>query len=289
MRMSMRTRLRRRELPLCSVALLAAAFFLRLAAVARADDVKVQPAPGSGFVVTDDTGAAEQFKVLESGEVFLGALPSSGAVEDNPLCYDATTGRVGDCPPPAPGIPGPTGPTGPMGAVGPTGPTGAASTVPGPTGPMGAVGPTGPTGAASTVPGPTGPTGPMGAVGPTGPTGATGASSAAAVFVAAHPLSSVLPRFYAVVGDTSRASDNNSEVPMGLSCTFNNLRVHPTAAASFTVTLQVNAINSALACTVSGAADCTSSAPVAVVAGDRVQFSVTGSTPVAFSTFLSCQ
>ena len=267
MRMSMRTRLRRRELPLCSVALLAAAFFLRLAAVARADDVKVQPAPGSGFVVTDDTGAAEQFKVLESGEVFLGALPSSGAVEDNPLCYDATTGRVGDCPPPAPGIPGPTGPTGPMGAVGPTGPTGAAST----------------------VPGPTGPTGPMGAVGPTGPTGATGASSAAAVFVAAHPLSSVLPRFYAVVGDTSRASDNNSEVPMGLSCTFNNLRVHPTAAASFTVTLQVNAINSALACTVSGAADCTSSAPVAVVAGDRVQFSVTGSTPVAFSTFLSCQ
>ncbi len=76
---------------------------------------------------------------------------------------------------------------------------------------------------------------------------------------------------------------------MGVACTFNNLRVHPIAAGSFTVTLQVNAVNSALGCTVSSAADCTSTTPVAVSAGDRIQFAVTGATPTAFSTFLMCQ
>jgi len=75
---------------------------------------------------------------------------------------------------------------------------------------------------------------------------------------------------------------------MGFACTFNNLRVHPVGSGSFTVTLQVNAANTGLACTVSGTADCTSTTSVAVAAGDRIQFSVTG-TGIAFSTFLSCQ
>ncbi|MBK9167991.1 MAG: hypothetical protein IPM24_11055 [Bryobacterales bacterium] len=109
------------------------------------------------------------------------------------------------------------------------------------------------------------------------------------MFVAAHPLSASLPRFYAVIGDTSRQADNGSEVPMGVACTFNNLRVHPVASASFNVTLQVNGVNTGLGCTVSSAADCTSTTSVAVVPGDRIQFSVTGATPAGFSTFLLCQ
>src|SRR5262245_52984806 len=44
---------------------------LGVVGAARADDVTVQPAPGSGFVVTDNTGASQRFKVLESGPIFL--------------------------------------------------------------------------------------------------------------------------------------------------------------------------------------------------------------------------
>ncbi len=78
---------------------------LGFGAAARADDVKVQPAPGAGFVVTDNTGASQRFKVLESGEVFLGGLSPVPPVEDTPLCYNATTGQVGGCP----AAPGATG------------------------------------------------------------------------------------------------------------------------------------------------------------------------------------
>jgi hypothetical protein len=72
---------------------------------AHADDVKVQPAPGSGFVVTDNTGASQRLKVLETGQVFLGGLVPSPPIKNRPLCYDATSGQVGACP----GAPGATG------------------------------------------------------------------------------------------------------------------------------------------------------------------------------------
>jgi hypothetical protein len=98
-----------------------------------------------------------------------------------------------------------------------------------------------------------------------------------------------LPRFYAIVGDTSRIADNNAEIPMGVACTFNLLRVHPVGAGSFTATLQVNAVDTPLSCTIASATDCTSAAPVVVAAGDRVQISVVGGIPVPFSTFLRCQ
>ena len=39
-----------------------------------ADDVKVQPAPGDALVVTNNSGDAERFKVVESGEVYIGGL-----------------------------------------------------------------------------------------------------------------------------------------------------------------------------------------------------------------------
>jgi len=70
---------------------------LGFSAVARADDVKVQPAPGSGLVVTDTTGALQRFKVLETGEVFLGGLLVSHPVQSQPLCYNPGSGQVGDC------------------------------------------------------------------------------------------------------------------------------------------------------------------------------------------------
>jgi len=65
--------------------------------MARADDVTVQPGAGSGFVVTDNTGVSQRFRVLETGEVFLGGLLSAPSVQSQPLCYNTTSGQVGDC------------------------------------------------------------------------------------------------------------------------------------------------------------------------------------------------
>lgn len=76
---------------MCGLALLG------LGSRVRAADVKVQPAPGSGFVVTDNTGGTQQFKVLETGEVFLGGLLVSHPVQSQPLCYNPGSGQVGDC------------------------------------------------------------------------------------------------------------------------------------------------------------------------------------------------
>jgi len=71
---------------------------LAFGGAARADDVTVQPAPGSGFVVTDNTGASQRFKVLENGQLFFGGLVGTPPLENQPLCYDTATGQVGACP-----------------------------------------------------------------------------------------------------------------------------------------------------------------------------------------------
>ena len=249
-------------------------------------DVKLKPPPGGGVAVRDPTDTADRLRVDGNGTVAVPGLPGASQL-DSVLCFDSTSGTLGRCLPGAfptgatgatgaTGIAGPTGATG-FGAAGPTGPTGA-------TGATGTAGPTGATGFGAA--GPTGPTGATGATGTAGPTGPTGAG---AMFVAAHPTTPTLPRFFAIVGDTSRSGDNNSEVPMGVACTFDVLRVHPVGSGDFTVTLQVNAVDSALSCTVFGALDCSSGATVGVNPGDRVQLSVTGATPVPFSTFLRCQ
>lgn len=99
-----RTRYRARRFSMGVIASLGLAL-LGLGAPAHADNVTVQPAPGSSFVVTDNTGASQRFKVLESGAIFLGGLSPVPPVEDTPLCYNATTGQVGACP----GAPGATG------------------------------------------------------------------------------------------------------------------------------------------------------------------------------------
>jgi len=69
-----------------------------LVGAARADDVTVKPGAGSGFVVTDNTGATQRFKVVESGPIYLGGLVGSPATENQALCYDTATGQVGPCP-----------------------------------------------------------------------------------------------------------------------------------------------------------------------------------------------
>ncbi|MBN8478214.1 MAG: collagen-like protein [Burkholderiales bacterium] len=265
-------------------------------------DVKLKPPPGGGVAVRDPTDTADRLRVDGNGTVVVPGLPAA-TQRNSVLCFDSVTGTLGPCLPGAipagatgptgatgSGSAGPTGPTGPTGSAGPTGPSGAtgfgAAGPTGPTGPTGSAGPTGPTGATGF--GAAGPTGPTGATGSVGATGATGAAGAGAMFVAAHPVSSPLPRFYAIVGDTTRSGDNGSEVPMGVACTFDVLRVHPVSSASFTVTLQVNAVDTAMSCTISGTGDCTSGTTVGVNPGDRVQLNVTGATPAPFSTFLRC-
>jgi hypothetical protein len=57
----------------------------------------VQPAPGSGFVVTDKTGATERFRVNENGQVIVPGLLAAPEVENQPLCYNTATGRLGSC------------------------------------------------------------------------------------------------------------------------------------------------------------------------------------------------
>lgn len=173
----------------------AAAIVLSGAALAAPGgaDITITPPANGGFVIKNNAGNAERFRVMETGDVYLPNLPNTteaGSV----ACYDSVTGRLGKCAAGAivgsPGPTGATGATGPAGATGATGATGQAGPT-GLTGPMGLAGPAGQTGAQG-VTGPTGfqgATGAMGDIGVTGPTGATGPAGAGgttATSMAAH-------------------------------------------------------------------------------------------------------
>ena len=71
---------------------------LMITTAVMADDVVVSPAAGDGLVVTDAAAANERFRVMESGELFIEGLLATSEIEDQPLCYDSVTGRIGDCP-----------------------------------------------------------------------------------------------------------------------------------------------------------------------------------------------
>lgn len=101
-----------------------------------AQDVEVIPPDGGALLVRDDTGATVRFRVNEGGEVFISGLPAA-VLEDDPVCFDQTTGQLGVCPPGV--VEGPQGPQGPPGPEGPEGPEG-------PQGPQGPQGPPGPAG-----------------------------------------------------------------------------------------------------------------------------------------------
>lgn len=155
------------------------------------------------------------------------------------------------------GAVGPTGPTGPSGAAGPSGPAGS-------TGPTGAAGPSGVAGGV----GPTGPTGPSGATGsagltagPTGPTGPTGPSGALATGVfrwgTISGPASVATLFLHPGSNTSNGTESFSRRVSTGSLTLTFLRVKIATAfavASFTVTLRVNGVDTALTVTVAAGA-----------------------------------
>jgi len=63
---------------------------------ARAADVKVQPAAGSGMVVTDSTGTQERLRVQESGQTYLPGLQAL-ALPTAAVCTNAS-GLLGTCP-----------------------------------------------------------------------------------------------------------------------------------------------------------------------------------------------
>ncbi|QQB52988.1 BclA C-terminal domain-containing protein [Delftia acidovorans] len=159
-------------------------------------DITITPPANGGFVIKNNAGNAERFRVMETGDVYLPNL-SNTTEAGSVACYDDATGRLGKCAAGAiVGNPGPTGATGATGATGPAGATGATGQAgpAGPTGPTGVQGPAGQTGAqgpigATGLQGPTGAQGDIGLSGPTGPTGPAGAGGTTATSMAAHNTS----------------------------------------------------------------------------------------------------
>lgn len=160
-------------------------FATLLASLVLAADIELRPAPGGGVIISDEQGQEIYLQVLESGEILLPGIAATPEMDEAPVCYNLTTGRIGNCPPGT--VQGPEGPPGPQGEVGPTGPEG-------PPGPQGDVGPPGP-------PGETGPPGPEGPEGPQGPQGPAGGVLASANFYALMP-----PDNPATVGPGSNVS-----------------------------------------------------------------------------------
>jgi len=197
--------------------------------VANAADIEAQLAPGDGFEVSSQAGNVLRLRVNDDGSVLIPSLPGSAA-EEQFLCFDTVSGRLGSCP----AIPsGATGATGLAGVIGPTGATGAvgATGVTGATGLTGVIGPTGATGAvgATGVTGATGLTGLIGPTGVTGAIGATGVTGATGVGVGVTGATGV-----GVTGATGPVGATGSAGPTGITGnigpTGNTGNVGPTGA-----------------------------------------------------------
>ncbi len=168
----------------------------------------------------------------------------------------------------------PTGPTGPQGIQGPSGAQGLQG-IQGPIGTQGIQG----------VPGPTGPTGPTGATG----VGAVGAFYANGFPVATLPLDSFLPP--AGAGFYLGTEFENSNV-IAAGCTADSLTavvdLAPGGSTPITFTLRVNGADSAVTCVLGTAATTCNSgvSSVALSAGDRISFGLTGPATYGNATFL---
>lgn len=77
------------------VAALWTAFALQLP-VAFAADITNTPPSGSGFVVKDNTGVTDRFRVQETGTVTIPGLPT-GSTANTVTCFDSASGRLGPC------------------------------------------------------------------------------------------------------------------------------------------------------------------------------------------------
>jgi collagen type VII alpha len=266
-------------------------------------DIVITPPGGSGVVL--------------NGKVYMPAVPAASP-QTTVLCIGATgaTGAVGPCaegvgvgPTGAQGVTGPTGPTGPAGGpIGPTGATGAMGAT-GPTGATGLTGATGPTGATGLT-GATGPTGALGAMGETGPTGATGATgdtgptgptgpTGTAACVAADSIAlsggtnganvgtvvSNYSSLLSLANPSTSATNGISAVICG--GTLSNFAVSLSGAPdngssgtqSYTFTVNVNGVNTALACTISElATSCSNPGSIALASSQTVNVQITPST-----------
>lgn len=208
-------------------------------------------------------------------------LPSTGALrvidfEAGQRCYPSErflswsqTGPRGEA-----GPVGPVGPAGPEGAVGPEGPSGP----PGETGDVGPPGPPGEVGPPG-APGEVGPPGPPGEPGPPGPPGPPGSGGGGVtVLVGSSDNASSAPvGFMGASGSTNlalTAQEAASIVPVdGVIGPF---YARPaTAIFMVTFTLYVNGVPTTVGCP-AFASTCTTSATVAVTAGDLVSVQVSG-------------
>lgn len=95
---------------------------LTAASIGLADDIRIQPAPGSSVIVSDGAGQEIRLEITESGAIRIPGLGTAATVDEAPICYDQATGTLGNCPPGA--VEGPPGPQGPKGPAGPQGPAG---------------------------------------------------------------------------------------------------------------------------------------------------------------------
>jgi len=223
------------------------------------------PAGNFGLAVEPDAAFPNTSVLLDSKE---NTLTGHVAFIDIALKGAGATGVTGPI--------GPTGATGVTGSIGPTGPTGATGFTggigpTGATGFTGGIGPTGPTGATGFTGsiGPTGATGVTGSIGPTGPTGAAGGWLSATYDQLQVALGA--PFFNPIQGGTlggfTGAQFAQAMVPA--TCTFQNLTVKSTAAASGALIVQRSTTpggpaTTIMTCTLSGGA-CTSPSPASVV------------------------
>ena len=133
-------------------------------------DFTVSRKEGGGLVVTNTRASIERVRMNENGIVYIYGLPTA-ETEDNPICYDSSTGQLGNCD--AGTLVGPIGPAGPPGEDGAPGTDGMNGT-PGADGMDGAPGADGMDGA----PGADGMDGAPGADGMDGAPGADGMDGA---------------------------------------------------------------------------------------------------------------
>jgi hypothetical protein len=152
---------------------------LAVAPQARAADTEIWTPPTGNFAVKDSTGSILRLLVNgTTGDVQIPHLAAS-ASQATALCFDSTSGLLGQC---ATFPVGPAGPQGPAGAAGPQGPAGAT----GAAGPQGGVGAAGAPGAVGAT-GPEGPAGAAGTPGAPGPAGPSGSSEFADFFALMPP------------------------------------------------------------------------------------------------------
>ncbi|MGY6553012.1 MAG: hypothetical protein ACXIUM_00675, partial [Wenzhouxiangella sp.] len=72
---------------------------LQVGMVALAEDVRIQPAPGSSVIVTDGAGNEIRLEITAAGAIRIPGLGAAATVDEAPVCYDQASGTLGNCPP----------------------------------------------------------------------------------------------------------------------------------------------------------------------------------------------